>query len=292
MEHNGAWLCHAGRRRDLLARRALYLGRGSFVFLRVAHHLGHSVRGRFNVRESQNVSEDDAAALSPCTRVTKTTQGFNECNNWMSRLLPAVSLITRVPYQRPLPFVLVLCADLKINQCIIPVSICTPLVVQSSCAWLSPHYMFIFTQSVHYMVYLMITNEVSVGIAESLTREHFPTTKTFGLAAAHVRNQSSRSSCSHTSTAFLPLSCSVSCFLRLAWNKRHLGRNAYTAKRSEGAARRLCLLWIRGVVDELYDSCASRHGDTVRRRVSFRPREWQMKSGRGGCDWSWMCWGV
>lgn len=98
MEHNGAWLCHAGRRRDLLARRALYLGRGSFVFLRVAHHLGHSVRGRFNVRESQNVSEDDAAALSPCTRVTKTTQGFNECNNWMSRLLPAVPLITRVPY--------------------------------------------------------------------------------------------------------------------------------------------------------------------------------------------------
>lgn len=67
-------------------------------FLRVAHHLGHSVRGRFNVRESQNVSEDDAAALSPCTRVTKSTQGFNECNNWMSRLLPAVSLITRVPY--------------------------------------------------------------------------------------------------------------------------------------------------------------------------------------------------
>lgn len=38
------------------------------------------------------------------------------------------------------------------------------------------------------MVYLMIINEVSVGIAESLTREHFPTTKTFGLAAAHVRN--------------------------------------------------------------------------------------------------------
>lgn len=32
MEHNGARLCHAGRRRDPLARRALYLGRGSFVF--------------------------------------------------------------------------------------------------------------------------------------------------------------------------------------------------------------------------------------------------------------------
>lgn len=97
MEHNGAWLCHAGRRRDLLARRALYLGRGSFIF--------SGLRTTWGIQ-----SEDDSMSENPkmsartmllrClhARVTKTTQGFNECNNWMSRLLPVVPLITRVPY--------------------------------------------------------------------------------------------------------------------------------------------------------------------------------------------------
>ncbi len=135
------------------------------------------------------------------------SQSISQCkNNLMYSLLPVVALITNAPNKN--------CVQIMLQSAILEAAVlsknksahhssehCTPLWWRVLAFGIHSTICLFLPKVFITMVYLII-NEISVGITESLTRERFPTTKTFGLAAAHMRNYSSHSSCLHSTPAF------------------------------------------------------------------------------------------